>query len=263
MPSDDAVPRSPSARRPPWAAAVLGIAGCLAFAALVALGTWQVHRLRWKLDLIARVDARVHAAPVPAPGPESWAGLTREVAEYRRITARGTFDNGRETHVQALTELGSGSWVVTPLRTDAGFTVLVNRGFVPPDRRDPASRPDGQVAGETVVTGLLRLTEPAGSLLQSNDPAADVWVSRDVAAIARARGLDGPVAPYFIDADAALPPGRVPVGGLTVVSFPNNHLAYALTWYGLAALLAGAGAWRSRGLWRRGVGTRVAGEGRR
>lgn len=239
------------ASRSPVARVVVGLAAALAFAALVMLGTWQVHRLHWKLDLIARVDARIHAPPAPAPGPADWPGLAAGAAEYRHVTVRGTFLNERETHVQALSELGAGSWVLTPLRTDAGFTVLVNRGFVPPERRDPASRPDGQIAGEATVTGLLRVTEPKGTLLQSNDPAADRWVSRDVAAIAAARGLGGAVAPYFIDAEAAPGPVRGPVGGLTVVAFPNNHLAYALTWFGLAAMLAGACLWVARDAWHR------------
>ncbi len=228
----------------------LGAGFVLTFAALVSLGTWQVHRLRWKEGLIARVDARLRAAPAPAPGPADWPNVTAATDEYRRVAVRGTFLNDRETFVQALTALGAGSWVLTPLRTRQGAVVLVNRGFVPPERRDPATRPAGQVAGETAVTGLLRVTEPGGTLLQSNDPGTDTWVSRDVAAIARARGLDGPVAPYFVDADAAAVPGGFPVGGLTVVRFPNNHLSYALTWYGLAALLLGGAVRVGRAGWR-------------
>ncbi len=119
--------------------------------------------------------------------------------------------------------------------------MLVNRGFVPPERRDTASRA-GQVAGETSVTGLLRLSEPKGGFLRSNDPAGDRWYSRDVQAIAAAHGL-GRVAPYFIDADATPNAGGYPVGGLTIIAFPNNHLVYAVTWYTLAGLLAGAVVW--------------------
>jgi surfeit locus 1 family protein len=139
--------------------------------------------------------------------------------------------------VQALTALGPGFWVLTPFKTDQGFIILVNRGFVPPERRSPAAH--GVVNGETTVTGLLRMTEPKGRFLRSNDPEQDRWYSRDVAAIAATRGMTG-VAPYFIDAEAGADPDAWPRGGLTVIDFPNNHLLYALTWFSLALMLAGA-----------------------
>lgn len=146
-----------------------------------------------------------------------------------------------------MTEAGPGWWIVTPLRTESGV-VLVNRGFAPTERRDPASRPAGQTTGTVVVTGLLRASEPRGAFLRANAPAAGRWYSRDVPAIARARGLDRPVAPFLIDADATPNPGGYPVGGLTVVRFRDSHLAYALTWFGLCALaLFAAGL-----VWRRG-----------
>ena len=222
----------------------LGAAALLVFATLVALGAWQVDRLAWKLDLIAAVDARVHEPPSPVPPPATWPRVTAAADAYRHVGARGTFLPG-EAAVQAVTERGGGFWVLAPLRTDAGFTVLVNRGFVPSDRRDPRSRPPPP-SGETTVVGLLRLSEPGGAFLRSNDPAGDRWYSRDVAAIAAARHL-GPVAPYFIDADASSGTADAPVGGLTVIAFPNNHLVYALTWFGLAAMLAGAAVWVIRG----------------
>jgi len=211
-----------------------GAAAAFVFVVLVGLGTWQVQRRAWKLDLIARVDARVHAPAVPA----AWKQVGPDDA-YRHVTVSGTFLHDRETLVQAVTERGGGFWVLTPLRRSDGSLVLINRGFVPGDRRDPATRAAGQVAGETTVTGLLRLTEPGGAFLRSNDPKDDRWYSRDVAAIAAARGLSD-VAPYFVDADAAPNPGGLPVGGLTVIAFPNSHLVYALTWYGMALMLAGA-----------------------
>ena len=212
-----------------------------ATALFVALGVWQIRRLAWKLDLIATVDRRLHAEPQPPPGPAAWPGLSAEAAAYTRLRVAGTLLTDRETLVQAVTELGPGFWLLVPLRTAEGWTVLVNRGFVPPDRRAPADRAAGQPAGPVTVTGLLRPSEPGGAFLRSNDPAGDRWFSRDVAAIAAARGL-GPVAPYFIDADATPNPGGYPVGGLTVVAFRNTHLVYALTWFGLA-LLGAAGVW--------------------
>lgn len=220
------------------------VAGLAAIALFLGLGTWQVERRAWKLGLIAATEAHLRAAPVPAPGPDRWATLARADA-YTRIAATGTFLHDRETLVQALTERGPGWWVVTPFVTDRGFTLLVNRGFVPADRASPASRAAGEVAGPVRVVGLLRLTEPGGALLRANQPGADRWFSRDVAAIAAARRLAGPVAPYFVDADARPNPGGLPVGGLTVVRFHNNHLAYIATWYGLA-LVTAWGLWRAR-----------------
>ena len=179
-----------------------------------------------------------------APGPDRWDAVNAKNDAYRRVIASGTFRHDRETLVQAVTERGAGYWVVTPLETP-GFTLLVNRGFVPKDRREAKARAAGNVAGPVTVTGLLRVTEPGGAFLRSNDPVAGRWFSRDVAAIAQAKGL-GRVAPYFVDADASPNPGGYPLGGLTVVRFRDHHMVYALTWFALCALSLFF-AWR---LWR-------------
>ncbi|MGC3981234.1 MAG: SURF1 family protein [Steroidobacteraceae bacterium] len=213
----------------------------LASAGFIALGIWQLQRREWKLDLIERVTQRVHAAPMTAPGPDEWSGLTAANAEYRHVSITGRFLHDQETQVHAATALGTGYWVVTPLQTDAGAIVLINRGYVSMDDRDPARRPPAYTNSDTetvTITGLLRITEPGGAYLRRNDPAANRWYSRDVVAIAQARSLDAVhLAPYFIDADAAsnMQPGQ-PVAGLTVVSFHNNHLSYAFTWFALALL---------------------------
>lgn len=204
-------------------------------AGFVGLGVWQLQRLAWKTELIAQVEARIHAAPSPAPGPAQWSTISRESDQYRQVFVRGVYQHDDEALVQAVTELGAGFWVLTPLRTDRGFEVLVNRGFVPGDRRAAETRLAGQVGGEQRVAGLLRITEPHGGFLRANDPANDLWRSRDVQAIAASRGLRQ-AAPYFIDAGGQPNPGGWPRGGLTVVRFPNSHLAYALTWFGMAAL---------------------------
>lgn len=208
------------------------LAAALAF---LVLGMWQIQRLFWKLDLIERVETRVHAEAVSPPPAAEWADLQPQDMEYRHVTVTGIFDHGLETLVQAVTERGPGFWVLTPLTMQGGTTVLINRGFVPPDRRDPTSRLEGQIDGEISISGLLRLSEPGGAFLRSNDPAAGAWYSRDVEAIGTSRQITA-LAPYFIDADASANPGGLPVGGMTVIQFRNSHLVYAATWFALALM---------------------------
>ena len=231
MPLGDQAHDSGRPRRGVHLAVVALVATLLA--AFVALGVWQLERRAWKLALIDRVERRVHAAAVAAPGRDAWRGFDAAAEEYRHVRVSGRFDLDRTTFVVASTDEGRGFWAITPLRTDDGGVVLVNRGFVQTVARSLA--PPSAVV---VVTGLLRPSEPRGSLLHANDPTRDRWYSRDVEAIANARGL-APVAPYFIDADAgATPssPGAAPIGGLTVVEFRNDHLGYAATWFTLAGL---------------------------
>jgi len=219
--------------------AAIALVAFAMFAGLIALGTWQVQRRTWKLDLIERVDARVHAPPVAPPARERWTLINAANDEYRHVQVSGRFTPDADTFVQAVSERGAGFWVLTPLKLADGSVLLVNRGFVPPELRGRVA----PVTGPTTVTGLLRVTEPDGGFLRRNEPATDRWFSRDVQAIATARGLAN-VAPYFIDADAGpVDASTPPIGGLTVIAFANNHLVYAITWYTLGLMVA-AGAWR-------------------
>ena len=235
---------------------VLAVAALLLVALFLGLGTWQVVRLQWKLDLIARVDARVNAAPAAPPPAARWAQITKTSDEYRRVRLAGHYLYEFTAPVQAVSELGAGFWLLTPLCTADGAIVLVNRGFIPAADNKPGTYAARRAAdypcangGEQVeVTGLLRISEPGGGFLRENDPANNRWFSRDVQALAAARGLSN-VAPYFVDAGKGQDPAGAPeraVGGLTVVSFVNNHLVYALTWYALALMVAAAWWWVSR-----------------
>lgn len=211
-----------------------------AFAGLLLLGNWQLARREWKRALVKQVAQHLAASPVPVPGAEQWQAIGRDDA-YRRLRAAGVFHHDLEACTQAVTERGPGCWVLTPLQTDAGDWLLVNRGFVDEAHRDPATRAAAQRTGPVTVTGLLRLSEPNGGFLRRNDPAGNRWYSRDVAAIAAARGLPPDrVAPYFLDADAESSVPGGPAGGLTVIRFADNHLVYALTWYGLALMVLAA-----------------------
>ncbi|MEQ1943178.1 SURF1 family protein [Mesorhizobium sp. VNQ89] len=225
-----------SSTRIGWAKRIfLGVLVIAGIALFVSLGIWQLHRLAWKLDLIRIVDERLAAEPVDAPGPSSWPELSAANDAYRRVRISGHFTDAPPAFVQAVTQLGPGFWVVEPFQTDRGFVVLINRGFV---TKVEAEHLPVAPSDDLAVTGLLRITEPGGAFLRSNDPVGDRWYSRDVAAIAKARGLEG-AAPYFVDADASATSAEPPVGGLTVVNFRNHHLVYALTWFGLAVMLAG------------------------
>lgn len=203
------------------------------FAGFMGLGIWQVQRLAWKTALIQRVDTRIHASPIDAPAPD--VVITRDNHEYLRVKASGRFRHDLETPVKAVSDLGPGWWIMTPLETDRGFTVLVNRGFVPSEMKTPDTRPPAPEQAN--VTGLLRLDEGHSGFMRDNDPAANNWYAREVKAILDARGVTGKTSSYFIDAqpDVNSAPDAFPRAGLTVVRFANSHLVYALTWFGLAA----------------------------
>ena len=230
-----------------------------AFIVLVCLGLWQLQRLAWKEAVLASIGARIHAAPAAPPPEQAWAALDAEAENYRHVSVSGAFLHDKEALVFRATGNGKagfdgpGFLVLTPLVQADGAIILVNRGFVPLARRDPATRLPGQIAGVVTVTGLLRPTEPRNPFTPADNPAKGEWYTRDPAAMARAQNL-ARVAPFSIDADAEpANPGGLPLGGATVLAIPNDHLSYALTWFGLAIGLAGVWAafcWPRLSAWR-------------
>lgn len=243
-------------------AAVLLLAGTLVLG-LLALSAWQWQRLGWKQALIARTTAAASADPVSAPGPTEWAALRPETDAYRRVLLQGRFDHTREQLVLASTDLGRGHWVMTPLRTDSGHWVWVNRGFVDAAHRAPAQRPSADAGGPVQLHGLLRWSEQPVLPWVPHGPGLG-WAARELPALSAATGLRQ-VAPWFLDLAAApaprgadtadTPAGPWPRAGLTVLRFSNNHRVYALTWLALAAMVAGATVlWWSRLRPRRGQG---------
>ena len=233
--ADDSGPKTPPGF--PWVLLVLGIA---ALAVLLALGTWQVNRLAWKEELIATIEQRIASSPRPLPEIERLYSETGDV-DYWPAVVRGTFLHDRESHFLATWNGASGYYVYTPLELADGRLVLVNRGFVPFDRKDSATRPQGQVEGDVEIAGLARnpLDGKPSWIVPDNDLAKNVFYWKDLSAMAARAGIDpARLVPFFVDAGVAPNPGGLPVGGVTMVDLPNNHLQYAVTWYGLAAALA-------------------------
>lgn len=210
------------------------IATAILFVLLCGLGVWQVQRLHWKLDLIATMTSRMHAAPVAADALAPLPGN-----EYRRVTLGGRFDHAREAYVFTTAGGGEGVYhVLTPFRTDAGHLFLVDRGMVDKAHLDPATRRGGSPEGETRLTGIWRTPDKPGFFTPAPDRPHRIWYARDLAAIAAADRITLS-APVVIEADATPDAGGWPKGGQTVVDLPNNHLSYAITWFGLAAALLG------------------------
>jgi surfeit locus 1 family protein len=208
---------------------------------LLGLGTWQVERLQWKEALIAERTARTTAPPIalPAAGAPSPAETLADL-DYRRATATGQFQHDREMYLAARTMQGAvGYQVVTPLQRTDGSVVLVNRGWVPDDRKDPAKRAEGQVAGNITVEGAIRAPGRQHWLQPDNEPQKNRWFWNDLPAMARHAGVSPErLVPVFLEAGAAPNPGGLPIGGQTRVNLPNDHLQYAITWYALAIGLA-------------------------
>ncbi len=224
----------------------LTAATLIAFAILVSLGTWQLHRRTWKLDLIAKTQARIEAAPIPFDEAYARAEAGEDM-EYVPVRITGAFDHAAEAHVFGSYEARAGVYVFTPLSRGAR-AVYVNRGFAPQALSDKETRSDGLVEGPLTVDGLFRVgAGPQGlaALFAPQDqPADNMWFARDPARFAAATGVE--TGAYYVDSFGRENPGRWPQGGTTRLDFHNRHLSYAFTWFGLAATLIGVFLARSR-----------------
>ncbi|KAF7241108.1 Surfeit locus protein 1 [Varanus komodoensis] len=227
------------------------------------LGTWQIRRRKWKLELIADLEGRTAMEPVPLPSEfvsrlishkAPWVGLVQmcflalKELEYRPVKVRGYFDHTKELFLMPrslvasekknepgnagslISRPESGANVITPFHcTDLGITILVNRGFVSRKKVKPETRLKGQIQEEIELTGVVRLSETRAPFVPENNVEMNRWHYRDLDAMARATDAE----PIFIDADqrSTVPGG--PIGGQTRVTLPNNHTQYIITWYGL------------------------------
>jgi surfeit locus 1 family protein len=222
-------------------------------ALLVALGTWQLERKTWKEALIARLADRVAAPSGDLPSRSSWDQLAPEDWEFRRVSFEAELRPDQEALIYTVgsplrTDIsGPGYWVFAPARLRDGSLIVVNRGFVPEGRQDVNTRRDGQVSGTLPIVGVLRWPEARGLFTPADNSDRNLWFVRNHRAIAAAKQW-GTVAPFFIDQEAPVPPGGLPKPGKVTPGLPNNHLQYALTWYGLALVLIVMFAlwWRSR-----------------
>jgi surfeit locus 1 family protein len=227
------------------------VAVLAALAILLSLGTWQMERLQWKEGLLADIAARRAAAPVPFSEIDAVQRAAGDI-EYRRVAVTGTYDHDKERHFFATYEGRTGFYVYTPMRLTDGRVLFVNRGFVPYEMKAPSTRMAGQVGGEQTVTGFARarLAEKPSMIVPDNDLAKNIFYWKDLDEMASSAGIDpAKVVPFFVDADASTEnPGGWPKGGVTQFDLPNNHLQYALTWYGLAVALIAVvlGAWLRR-----------------
>jgi surfeit locus 1 family protein len=219
----------------------------VAFAILIGLGVWQIERKAWKEGLIADLTERLAAPPQALPPPRDWPALDAARDEYRRVSFTAQFENDKEALVFAsasgfrpdVADAGPGYWVFTPARLAAGGIVMVNRGFVPDARKNPQTRAPGEVSGPVTLAGVMRWPDDRRWFTPNDDAARNLWFVRDPAAIAAAKGLAS-VAPFYVEQESPAPPGGLPQPGRLVVSLPDNHLQYALTWFGLAVVLAGS-----------------------
>ncbi len=229
-----------------------GVLSLAALAVLISLGTWQLQRLAWKEALIETIARRVVEKPQLLPAVAESLSLDLGQEEYRPYVASGRFLHQHEVQVYTVLSepkgsfAGAGYWILTPLLRDDGSIVIVNRGFVPQEKKDPASRPEAQAEERVRVTGLLRGPEQVNFFTPANDPAKNAWYRRNPADIAQAFALKN-VLPFMLDATGDYRPRMLPQPNETKLTFTNNHLGYALTWYGLACTLIGvfsAFAWQ-------------------
>ena len=236
----------------PTVFAVVGVA------ILIGLGIWQLDRKTWKQNLIETVTTRIARAPEDLPPRASWPRLIQEGNEFRRIVFPAEFLEGQEALVYTAGSpfrpdvKGPGFWVFAPAQLAGGSIVLINRGFVPLDRKDPATRTGATPHGSVDIVGVMRWPEARGLFTPADDVKGNVWYLRDHKAIAAAKKWAS-AAPFYVDQESPVPPGGVPLPGKLAVQLPDNHLQYAITWFGLALALAGvyvvwlAGRFRRRG----------------
>ncbi|SDG54180.1 surfeit locus 1 family protein [Limimonas halophila] len=202
---------------------------------LLGLGGWQVQRMQWKQDLIADMRARMDGPAIELPGP----GAAWKTVRFRRVELTGEFLHDRALHRLAQTHRGArGFDLITPMRLSDGRTVLVDRGWLPIRMREDGGVPERvRVDGPVTIEGIVRRGGwPGASWLRpANDPAGNEWLWMDLPRMAQQAGLSDPVTHLYVESVAPAASGRFPIAERPRVTLPQNHLGYAITWFGLAA----------------------------
>ena len=247
----------------------LSVVLCVIFA---NLGLWQLKRLDWKNDLIARIQRNTVMQALPLQQSSMLDSLKTDIDEYRRVSLSGIPDCARATPVWAATQLGSGYWWMVPVRLQDGSSIWVNRGYVTPDAVAAWRAADKTACGAISIEGLLRKSQTGGGFLRANDPVAGRWYSRDIQQMSESTQISNVSTDWFVDEwpssgqvwDEKSAEGKDPeakgsvardvgdsvrragmpdgasvgqaVPGLTPLQFPNKHLGYALTWFALSAV---------------------------
>ena len=240
-------------RRRRWPGILFGLFVLAALCVLAGLGTWQLERLHWKQGLIAELDEKLAGKPIDLPPRERWARLTPAADEFRRVAFPAEFLRGEEALVYSSGSslrpdaTGPGYWVFSPARLLGGSVVIVNRGFVPEGKQNPDTRREGNVTGVIGIVGAMRWPETRNPFTPKDEPEKGLWFARDPASMAAAKKW-GIVAPFYVDQESPQPPGGLPKAGPLKAALPNNHLQYAVTWYGLALvmLISALVFWRAR-----------------
>jgi surfeit locus 1 family protein len=205
----------------------------------LSLGVWQMARRAWKRDILDRIATNQATAPLTLD--ELLKGDPLRF-EYGRVRVSGSFLHDKEFHLAARSRGNDvGIQIVTQLRTDEGQIVLFDRGWVPSEKKDPAKRAEGQVAGTVKLVGVVRRTQIQHQFAPDNVPDKNVWFTVDVPLMRKvAGGRSNPALDtFFLEADATPNPGGLPIGGQTQLDIPNDHLQYAITWFLLALALIG------------------------
>jgi len=232
------------ARRPAAGLLLPSLLAFFAFIVLLALGTWQLERKVWKSVLIGKLTSRLSAAPADFPVRAAWPNLSADLFEYDRVSFRAEYLPDKDALVWATASAmrddvkPPGFFVFTPARLPDGQLVVVNRGFVANPRPNGASPRPAPAAGPVTILGVLRWPErPSWFQTTRYDPSDRLWFVRDQLAMA-AEHQWGEVTPFYVERESQQPPDGLPSPGKLRPNLPDNHLQYALTWYGLAVVLA-------------------------
>lgn len=212
------------------------LAASMAFAALIALGFWQLERLAWKEALLARFDAAAGAAPLDL-GRAVEAARTGEDVAFRPVYLRARPLSDKEIHLYTVVRGEAGWRIIVAVKTDSGAGLLIDRGFVPEAMKN-APRPP--LAAATPIVGRVRPAETQRLFTPDNEPSRNIWYWRDLDAMAAALGLDAAaLVPFYVLLEGPAPEAGWPRPEAVPEPPRNPHLGYALTWFGLAAALAG------------------------